>query len=189
LMAGLEDLGLMDNTVIVFTSDHGDMAGEHWFWGKGPYLFDGALRIPGIIAAPGRLPAGRVTSALVEEIDFMPTLLEMAGVDAPATAQGRSCLPLLRGESDEHREDVFSEYHDHNLSGDRMFSLRTRRHRITRYQDRPYGELFDLEEDPDALQNLWDRADCSQLKRDMSERLMNRIMANIARPDIREALW
>lgn len=189
LMHGLEELGLAQNTVVLFLSDHGEMAGDHWLWAKGPKFFDGALRVPGIIAAPGRLPSGEAADGLVETIDLLPTLLEMVGVKTPAQVQGRSRLGLLQGAEDGAREDVFTEYHDHNESGDRLFGLRTTKWRITCYQDRPYGELYDIEADPDQLHNLWDDPDREGAKRQLQLRLMNRLMANAARPDTRKALW
>ena len=189
LRRGLAELGVADDTIIVFMSDHGDMGGDHWCWTKGPYWFDGALRVPGIIAAPGLLPAGRTTDGLVETIDLLPTLGELAGVKMPPTVQGRSCAPLLRGARDTHRPDVYAEHHDHHQCGDRMFQLRTARHRLVHYADRPYGELYDLEQDPDALHNRWADPAYATVKHELRLALLNRLMANQERPDTRLANW
>jgi uncharacterized sulfatase len=189
LMRGLDALGLAEDTVVLFLSDHGEMAGDHGLWAKGPYFFDAALRVPGIVAAPGRLPAGRRCDALVETVDLLPALLEMAGAPAPPEVQGRSCLDLLAGRTERHRDDVFTEYHDHDLSGERMFGLRMEEWRITCYQDRPYGELYDLRADPQQTLNLWDRAAHEEVRRAMQLRLLNRLMSHCARPDRRVARW
>lgn len=113
----------------------------------------------------------------------------MTGIETPVEVQGRSCLPLLRGEAETHREDVFSEFHAHGAQEERMFSVQTTTARITCYQDRPYGELYDLTVDPDCLHNRWADPACADLKCEMQVRLLNRLMANIARPDTREAMW
>jgi arylsulfatase A-like enzyme len=189
LMRGLEELGMADNTIVVFMSDHGEMGGDHGLWAKGPYWFDAALRVPGVIAAPGRLPAGRVTDALVETIDLAPTLLQMAGVGVPEAVQGRSCLPLLAGKSQTHREDAFAEFRDHVVSGERMYSLRTPTHRLTHYLDKPYGELFDLVEDAHQLRNLWDSPGHAGIRQALRVRLMDRIPTMLSRPDTRTAPW
>jgi len=189
LMRGLEDLGLADNTIVVFTSDHGDCCGDHWVWTKGPYWFDGALKAPGIIAWPGALPAGRRIESLTETIDLMPTLCELAGIPAPATCQGRSMARLLRGEAADHRRDVYTEFHDHNQSGDVMFSIRTDRYRLVHYRDRPYGELYDYQTDPDSLYNRWNDPAYAGAKQQLEMQLLDRLMGNLQRPDTRRDLW
>ena len=192
LLRGIEELGMTRDTVVVFMSDHGDESGDHWVWGKGPYWFDGSLRIPCVIASgDGSIRGGAVHDCLAEEIDVLPTLLELAGVTAPADAeiQGRSLVPVLRGESARHRDDVFAEYHDFNVSGERMFSLRDSRYRYVHYQDREYGELYDYQTDPGALFNRWDHPDYRGVRATMRDKLLNRVLRNLERADTREAKW
>lgn len=110
-------------------------------------------------------------------------------VRAAAEIQGRSLAPVLRGESSGHRDDLFTEYHDFNLSGDRMFSLRDARYRYVHYQDREYGELYDYETDPDALFNRWHHPDYQGVQRALRDRLLNRLMRNLQRPATRAAKW
>lgn len=189
LMRGLEDMGLADNTIVVFTSDHGDCCGDHWVWSKGPYWFDGSLKVPGIISWPGGLPKGCSTEALTESVDLLPTLCELTGIAAPVACQGQSMASLLRGTTAKHRPDVYAEYHDHNQSGDVMFSIRTDRYRLVHYQNRPYGELYDYDTDPDSLYNRWNDPAYADITQRLEVQLLNRLMSNLQRPDTRTAKW
>ena len=91
----LEQLGFLDNALIVITADHGEEFGEHGRMGHGFTLFNGVMRIPLIIVAPG-FPAGRVVEENVSLVDVAPTLLELLGLPAPPTFEGRSLVPLMR---------------------------------------------------------------------------------------------
>lgn len=197
LMRGLDELGELENTIVLFISDHGEMAGEHWCWTKGPYSFDGAQRVPGIIAGPS-LPAGREVEAFAELVDVAPTLLDLAGIDfdpadggpAGLEMQGRSAAPALRGETHEHREDAFAEY-QHLGHGEEqlMLNLRTREHHIAFYPGQRYGELYDRINDPDALRNRWDDPAFADVKQRMIDRLLHRVAMNHRRPNTRTARW
>src|SRR5439155_20491567 len=83
VMAELDRLGLREDTVVLFMSDHGDMLGDHWMLNKGPFHFDGLLRVPTIWSCPGRFPEGVVSAELVGQVDFAPTILDLAGVPIP----------------------------------------------------------------------------------------------------------
>ena len=96
LLDGLEEMGIADDTIILFTSDHGDMMGEHWFVGKRLFFYDGALKVPGIMAGPG-IPKGKRISKLAETVDLMPTLLDLADVPTPPNVQGKSWVPVMNG--------------------------------------------------------------------------------------------
>ena len=189
LMRGLEQLDMLDNTIVVFMSDHGEMAGDHWAWAKGPYSFEGALRVPGIIAAPGRLPESHVTDALVETIDLMPTLADMCSIDVPSSVQGRSCRAVLETPHRDHRADVFTEHHIARPGRERLYSLRTERYRFTQYLDRPEGILFDLASDPDELHNRWSDPSYRDVRSALSNRLLSRALRHGIAPDTRQDLW
>jgi arylsulfatase A-like enzyme len=88
----LKASGLEDRTVVVFNADHGEMLGDHGLLFKGSYMYDGVVKVPLIIRAPGILPAGSVVNDLCEEVDVMPTLLELLGVAAPSGVQGKSLV-------------------------------------------------------------------------------------------------
>lgn len=108
LIATLERLGVADNTMIVFTSDHGDMQGSHGLKNK-CLPHEESAGIPLIIHVPG-LPGGRVTEGLVSGIDLMPTCLELAGIEPVASVDGQSIAPYLRGETDTTCDAVFCEH-------------------------------------------------------------------------------
>jgi len=111
LLEKIEDLGLLENTLVMFTTDHGFLHGEHGIIGKSLIsarrvsyvpLYEEITHIPLIVSYPGAEPGRR--QAVVQPMDFMPTILELAGIEPPETVHGRSFAPVLRGETDEHRE-------------------------------------------------------------------------------------
>lgn len=162
LFAFLKERGEWENTVIVFTSDHGDFLGDHWL-GEKEIMYEEALRIPMLVRLPGAVQ-GLVSDALVESIDLVPTFLELAGgEDKPHVLEGRSLLPLLRGETPPWRDAVFAEIDysfrqaRHTLGvaphEARAWMVRTARWKYIEYQGfRP--QLFDLENDPAEQQDL-----------------------------------
>ena len=97
LLDALEAAGQAERTVVIFTSDHGESAGDHGLLQKGCRFFDGLTRVPLIWRWPNRFAAGLRSDALVELTDIAPTLLEIAGLPVPEETQGRSLLPLLQG--------------------------------------------------------------------------------------------
>ncbi|MFW6437378.1 MAG: sulfatase-like hydrolase/transferase [Armatimonadota bacterium] len=148
----LEARGLADNTVVVFTSDHGEMIGSHGFIYKGSYMYDGVQRVPFIMRAPGRIPAGMQTDALGSSVDLLPTLTEMMGVEAPPETQGRSMLPLLSGQAHAGRDATFTQINGPTLG---IAMVRTDRHKFAyNWKQRQVDELYDMENDPLELENL-----------------------------------
>jgi arylsulfatase A-like enzyme len=172
ILACLEETGQRDDTVIIFCSDHGEMLGDHGLLYKGCRFYEGLVRVPLLFSWPGSFRSGLKSEALVELIDLSATLLELADVDTPATMQGQSLGPILRGEVDphQHREFVRSEYFDAlddslthgGLSYATMY--RDERYKLCVYHTHGLGELFDLQEDPWEFQNLWDHPDYQSLK-------------------------
>ncbi|MFW5814163.1 MAG: sulfatase [Spirochaetota bacterium] len=166
LLDHLERTGARENTIIVYTSDHGESLGDHGLLLKGCRFYEGLVRVPLIVAGPG-FAAGQRSDALVELTDIAPTLLEVAGMEPPERFVGRSLAPMLRGEAtlDRHRDHVRSEYY-HTLSrkapgrdefnGSYATMIRDDRYKLVVYHGHPVGELFDLEADPWEHENLWD---------------------------------
>jgi arylsulfatase len=170
MLAALERTAQRDDTVVIFTSDHGEALGDHGLLLKGCRFYEGLVRVPLIFACPGRLQAGLVSNALVELIDIAPTLLEMCGLPMPERMQGRSLYPILTGASGphQHRDFVRSEYyralnpdvpHRPDFSGTYATMIRDVRYKLVVYHGHQIGELFDLEADPGEFQNLWDDPD------------------------------
>ncbi|MEW6305097.1 MAG: sulfatase-like hydrolase/transferase [Verrucomicrobiota bacterium] len=171
ILQALDDTGQAEDTLVVFMSDHGEMLGDHGIYYKGPHFYDVAVRVPLIMRWPGRFEPGLRVPALVELIDLAPSLLEAADIPVHPGMQGRSVLPICRGDSDpsRHRDFVFSEYYNawsHKHSYGTM--LRTRTEKIVVYHGLDQGELYDLKNDPDEFDNLWD----SPAHRDMKARLL-----------------
>ena len=152
IMAVLEETGQRQNTVNIFTSDHGEMLGDHGLIQKGCRFYEGLVRIPLIFSCPGYLEQGLKSEALVELLDKTPTLLEIAGLAPPEQMQGRSLLPILKGKADpnHHRQFVRSEYYDALDGADGTFATmyRNQRHKLVVYHGHQHGELYDLQEDP-----------------------------------------
>jgi arylsulfatase A-like enzyme len=114
LIDGLEARGELDNTIVIFTSDHGELLGDHGLLLKGCRFFEALVHVPLVVSWPARFAGGRRSRALVELVDLAPTLLEAVGLPVPPEMQGRSLLPLLdgRAEPDVHKPYVFCEYWD-----------------------------------------------------------------------------
>ena len=173
LLAKLDELGIRDETLVVFLSDNGFNCGHHGFWGKGngtfPFnMYEESVKVPAIVSHPGRIRGGRVTDAMVSQYDILPTLLEYMGmppVDDPLLP-GRSFVDVLDGRSDQAHERVvvYDEY-----GPVRMIRSRTHKY-IHRY---PYGphDLYDLAADPHERRNLLDEDPAQPLAAEMRRQL------------------
>lgn len=168
----LRETNQIDNTVIIFTSDHGETLGDHGLFQKGCRFYEGLVRVPLIFSWPKQFVRDRQSSALVELLDMTATIVELAGLPRPEYMQGRSLMPILRGEApaDRHREFVRCEYFDaldpHFTGGSGTFATMYRDHRykLSIYHGLELGELYDLENDPWEFDNLWDSPEHQQLK-------------------------
>ena len=169
ILQALTDSGQREDTIVLFTSDHGETLGDHGLIQKGCRFYEGLVRVPLVIAWPGGgVARGLRSDALVELVDLAPTLLDLAGLPVPAHMQGRSLAPILRGAADphRHRDAVRCEYYDALDEADGTFATmwRDRRHKIVVYHGKDVGELYDLEADPGEFVNLWDAPEAQPLK-------------------------
>ena len=159
----LESRGMMENTIIAFTSDHGEMLGDQGMYNKWvPY--EASVRIPLMIAGPG-VPAEQTSDALVELMDLNPTLCEMARVPVADGVEAKSLLPVLRGERTDHREDALIVIRGYA-------SIRSKTHKLIRSED-GFIELYDLISDPHEQNNV--AQDHPGLVQDLVIRLDHRI--------------
>jgi arylsulfatase A-like enzyme len=151
VLGGLDGSVARDRTLVIATSDHGDLVGAHGLPFKGPCLYDELLHVPLLIAWPGQ-PAGRRTS-LVSLIDLVPTMLDAAGIPPDSTLPGRSLRPLLSGDSNDWPDWAISEYLAKQRRANPLRGLRSSRWQYNRYL---WGgeELYDLATDPGELRNL-----------------------------------
>jgi arylsulfatase len=157
IIQSLEERGVLDNTVIVFTSDHGDCLGDHGHSQKWN-MYEGSVHVPAIVWGPGRVQAGQRIDALTSMMDLGPTVLELAGIRPPEWMEAESLLPALRGEPWNGREYAYSEHaRDMILTGTELMTMvRDARWKLVEFVDSEQGQLFDLHADPDELTNLWD---------------------------------
>ena len=164
VLDALDRSGQRDDTVVVFTTDHGDMQGDHGLVRKGCRFYEGLVRVPLIWRWPGRVRAGLCSDALVELTDIVPTVLDAAGQAPGALVTGRSLLPIMTGAAagQTHRDFVRAEFYDAQGHGgaERPMSVATmyrdERWKLVVYHSHGVGELYDLDGDPDEFVNLWD---------------------------------
>ncbi|MEX0729631.1 MAG: sulfatase-like hydrolase/transferase [Aquisalimonadaceae bacterium] len=177
----LEALDLSRDTVVVFTSDHGDFLGDHRLLLKGPIHYQSLVRVPLLWRDTGGQAANGDSSELASTIDIAATILDRAGIDPYHGMQGRSLLPALRGSTDNDDDVLIEEDGQRLLYGlqepPRLRTLVTHRYRLTLCHGAPWGELYDLREDPHELHNLWDSPAAGSIKAELLERLARKQMA------------
>jgi arylsulfatase A-like enzyme len=175
LLDRLDELGLSDNTIVVYTSDQGFYLGEHGWYDK-RFMYEQSMRTPLIIRYPAGIPAGQVADALVVNLDTAPTLLDFAGVPAPLEIQGRSMRPLTQGEiPNDWRQGVYYHYYEypHGWHSVRPhYGIRTDRYKLIHfYGELDAWELYDLEKDPHEMTNLYGNEDYSEIAETLLEQL------------------
>ncbi|MBS3763653.1 MAG: sulfatase-like hydrolase/transferase [Planctomycetes bacterium] len=180
VLEALDATGQRQDTLVIFTSDHGEMLGDHDLYLKGPYFYDPAVRVPLIVSWPDHMRTG-CADTLVELMDLAPTVLEAAGLERPEGMQAKSLWPILENveQNPTHREDVYCEYYyGMGCEGDPppyATMLRTETHKLVVAHGLDQGELYDLRQDPDERQNLWDDQDYKELKSALLKRLCDRM--------------
>jgi arylsulfatase A-like enzyme len=170
ILDALNTYGLSQNTVIIFTTDHGDLGGDHRFFFKGPFLYQGLVKIPFLIKVPNG-QANRNCNSLASSIDIPETILELAGITVPDFMQGKSLIPILKNPEQTAKNDVLIEMDDdHN--NERTRTLITDNWRITVFSD--HGDLYNLKEDPNELNNLWHDNSFNEIKIKLLLKLFNK---------------
>ena len=185
----LSSKGLTGNTLIAFTSDHGDHLGDHKLLHKsGVTFYDISVRVPYLVSFPPLFPCGAVCENLVETIDLPATFLDVAGIPIPASMQGRSLVGLTEGDIHDWRDDAFSEIdlrinpkmhgpNDPN-SRDYVAMICTKEWKYVHFPNLGIGELYDMVNDPHELDNLYYNPDYADRVAAMRLRLLNRFMLN-----------
>ncbi|YCM47103.1 sulfatase/phosphatase domain-containing protein (plasmid) [Verrucomicrobiaceae bacterium 227] len=157
----LEDMGLAENTIVIYTSDQGFFLGDHGWYDK-RWMYEESLRTPLIIHWPGVTKPGSTNNQLVQNIDLAPTFFEAGGLTVPESMHGRSLLPLLKNESpDDWRDAIYYHYQmeepatrtAHRVA--KHYGIRTNRFKLIYYYELDEWEMFDLREDPDELRNRY----------------------------------
>ncbi|MFH5834393.1 sulfatase, partial [Halalkalibaculum sp. DA384] len=173
LLEYLKAEGLYENTLVVYTSDQGFYMGEHGWFDK-RFIYEQSMRTPLLMKFPEGMATREEVDELVQNIDWAPTLLELAGVEVPAGMQGQSLLPLVQNEDDQWRDALY--YHYYEFPNEHMvkkhYGLRTDRYKLIHfYDDIEVWELYDLQEDPMELNNLYGQPEYAQRTRELKERL------------------
>ncbi len=207
VIAALDRLGLADNTIIVFTSDHGYHMGEHGLWQK-MSLFEESARVPLLIVAPGAAAKGSVAKSPISHIDLFPTLAELCGVTPPANIQGQSLVPMLKDPSVAGRGWAITQVMrgggqarasvttNVGSEGARFFgyTLRTPRWRYTEWDEGRKGrELYDHDSDPRELTNLVFGAEHAAIVAELSEKIRAATKTTFPEsgvtPELKPGLW
>ncbi len=162
ILGALRESGLDKNTVVVYTTDHGEMAGELGMWWKSSF-YEGAVSVPLIVSWPGKLPAGRRVREIVSMVDIGPTIAELASTEPMPAATGRIFAPLLRGEKREWPNLAFSEFPP-SAGTPAIRMVRSGRWKLIHY-DGMRPQLFDLEKDPHELHDLAENAEFLSIRK------------------------
>jgi len=175
LLDYLDTSGLARNTVVVYSSDQGFFLGEHGWFDK-RWMYEESLRTPLIVRWPGVVRPGSVNDDLVQNLDFAETFLDMAGVPIPPSMQGRSLVPLLRGDRPaDWRNAIYYHYYEfpgvHAVA--RHDGVRTTRYKLIDYYQLGEWELFDLEHDPDELRSVYDDPAYATVRAALEQRLFD----------------
>ena len=169
VLEALENRGYLENSLIIFCSDHGEMLGDHGH----PYkwlMYDAVVHVPMIVCHPGVVEKGD-NDKLVSLMDIGPTILEAAGIEVPTYLEGRSLMPVLKGERESIRDYVFCE--DNYLT-----MIRSETQKLVYYTGQEEGEFYDLESDPHELDNRWSDPDYADAKNAMLLKLLEWISSS-----------
>ena len=195
LLSALRKLGLVENTLIIFTSDNGYNLGHNGIWHKGngwwiltnnrgdrPNLYDNSLRVPCIVCWPGVVGAGSVVADTLSHLDWFPTLLDVAGTSAPSeiARPGKNMLPLLRGEQIAWDDDLFAQYSmwKWHQDGSKLRTFRTPQWKLIRnFRHGGRDELYHLTEDPNENRNLIDSQNprVQKMRRELDEKMLTQM--------------
>jgi arylsulfatase A-like enzyme len=169
----LDESGLAENTLVIFTSDQGFSLGEHGFYNK-QWMYENPLHQPLLVRYPGVVKAGTVHESMVNHVDLAPTLLDVAGLPIPSDMQGYSLKPILEGKADKVRDASYYHFYSHGKRLPEMIGVRTDRYKLIHYpgMDGDYQwELFDLKNDPDEMNNLAGNPESAEVRTRMEAEL------------------
>jgi arylsulfatase len=174
ILKKLHDLGLEKNTIVIFTTDHGEILGDHYLLYKGPFLFDKLVRVPCIIKSPFSKLRGAAVNQKTAHYDLFSTILEIADIPQPPYCLSKSLVHLLDGSKETHRERVLTE-HDNNIVG-MLFCMHSEHWKIILYGRYPWGELYNLKDDPHEFYNLYDEPGYRTIREKLTRELISEVM-------------
>ena len=182
ILAELDALGLADDTIVVYSTDHGDLLGDHGLYLKGPTPYEGLLRVGLIAKGPG-VPAGQVIADPVSTLDLPATFCDYAGTALDDTAQSRSVRPMI--ENGATRDVAYSEW---NVNASRcgvplnLRTVRAKSAKLTVEQVSGAGEMYDLKNDPNEMRNLFDDSGYAAMRKELEDMIR-------ARPGVERATF
>lgn len=170
----LEESGLDENTLVIYTSDQGFYLGEHGWFDK-RFMYEPSFRTPLIISWHGVIQPGSVSTDLVQNIDYAPTMLSAAGIQPPADMQGMSLLPLFKNDNSSWRKSLYYHYYEfpsiHMVK--RHYGVRTDRYKLIHfYNDVDEWELYDLVKDPDEMNNVYENGEYGSVRAELHKELV-----------------
>ena len=173
IMKTLEEKGILENTIVIFSSDHGDCLTDHGHSQKWT-MYDEITRVPLLVRCPSRFQGGRKIDDLVQLMDLGPAILEMAGADYPETMEAQSILPALEEDASwTGREYVYAEQAKDLILTDTEFMtmVRSKDWKLVHFLDEEEGQLFDLNNDPGEAINLWNEPDHQKTRQELLDNL------------------
>jgi arylsulfatase A-like enzyme len=185
ILTALSDLGLAEDTLVVYTTDHGELLGNHGLYLKHPIPYEDLLRVTMVAQGPG-VTAGRIVGEPVSTLDLASTFYEYAGIAQPVALQSRSLRRLLGGSADT-RDVAYSEWHVHASRcgiGLKLRTVRTQTHKCTFELESGAGELYDLANDPAEMDNRFGDPGCVTVQKELHD--MMRARPGAVRTDLAE---
>ncbi|MGC6564073.1 MAG: sulfatase [Akkermansiaceae bacterium] len=169
----LDESGLAENTIVIYSSDQGWYLGEHGWYDK-RWMYEESLRTPLLVRWPGTVKAGSRNDDIVSNLDFAETFLDAAGVEVPGDMQGRSLVPLLKGSTPEDwRKSFYYHYYEfpgaHSVA--RHYGVTNGRHKLISYYQKGEWELFDLKKDPDEMKSVYYEEEYLAVRKEMESEL------------------
>jgi arylsulfatase A-like enzyme len=176
VMDYLKESNLEDNTIVIYASDQGFFIGEHGWFDK-RFMYEESIRMPFVIKYPGKIKPKTINEDIITNIDFAPTILEIAGANIPSTVQGKSFLNnLVKNENDNWRQSMYYHYYEypfyHHVQP--HYGIRNERYKLIHfYYDIDVWELYDLKKDPNELTNLYNSKKHQRLVTKLKDELYN----------------
>lgn len=175
ILKALKDAGKDQDTIVLFTTDHGELLGDHGLLFKGPFMYDCLIKAPMVMKWPNVIPQGSRFQAITEHVDVVPTLLDLVGARPALGVQGQSMAPILRGDLGAGKSCAMTEFKCYDWGLD-VKTIVTRDYKLTYYAGQCYGELYDRLADPNERTNLWDAEDYAVIRQDMIRKLLDRVI-------------
>lgn len=159
----LEALGLRENTIIVFTTDHGNYFGQHGLYAKGPFMYEDGIKVPYIVSCPGTIPQNVVSHALQSLVDIPVTMLDYCGIQAPYHMTGINQRKVWQGEAETARAHIICE-HNHERDSVNLRAYVDEQYKLVIWFGKETGQFYDLKNDPEEHHNLWDVPEYQEIK-------------------------